>query len=110
MRMFLQQVVELHLEPLLDSLFGYNKIKVEGENDHNTISTTNRDTMSYNCLPSGLFDTSITFRRPIHTTFDESISLHVYLDDLIISVKGLIATLGFQVLGHFRITFVLETN
>jgi hypothetical protein len=110
MRMFLQQVVELHLEPLLDSLFGYNKIKVEGENYHNTISTTNRDTMSYNCLPSGLFDTSIALRRPIHTTFDESVSLHAYLDDLIVSVKGLIATSGFQVLGHFRITFVLDTN
>jgi hypothetical protein len=106
MRMFLQQVLELHSEPLLDSLFGYNKIKVEGENYHNTISTTNRDTVSYNCLPSSLFDTSIALRRTIHTTtihttFDESVSLHAYLHDLIISVKGLIATSGFQVLGHF---------
>jgi hypothetical protein len=108
--MFLQQVVDLHLETLLESLFGYNKIKVEGKNYHNTISTTNRDTMSYNFLTFGLFDTSIALRRFIHTTFDELVSLHAYLDDLIISVKGLIATSRFQVLGHFRITFVLDTN
>jgi hypothetical protein len=110
MEMFQQQIVELYLEPLLDSFFGYNKIKVEGENYHKTTFTTNRDTMSYNCLPSGLFDTSITLRRPIHTTFDKLVSLHAYLDDLIVSVKGLIVTSGFQVLGHFWITFVLDTN
>jgi hypothetical protein len=108
--MFQQQIVELYLEPLLESFFGYNKIKLEGENYHKTTFITNHDTMSYNCLPSGLFDTSITFKRPIHTTLDELVSLHAYLDDLIISVKGMIATSEFQVLGHFRITFVLDTN
>jgi len=41
MEMFLQQVVESRLEPLLDSLFGYNKIKVEGENIHKTTFITN---------------------------------------------------------------------
>jgi hypothetical protein len=110
MKMFLQQVVELHLEPLLDSLFGYNKIKVEGENIHKTTFITNCDTMSYNYLPSGLFDTSITLKGPIHTTFDELVSLHAYLDDLIVCVKRLIVTSEFQVLGHFQITFVLDTN
>jgi hypothetical protein len=110
MEMFQQKIVELYLEPLLDSFFGYNKIKVEGASYHKTTFTTNHDTMSYNCLPSGLFDTSIALRRPIHTSFDKLVSLHAYLVDLIISVKGKIATLGFQVLGHFRITFVLNTN
>jgi hypothetical protein len=108
--MFQQQIVELYLEPLLDSFFGYNKIKVEGENYHKTTLTTNRDTMSYNCLPSGLFDTSIALRRPIHITFDKSVCLQAYLDDLIVSVKGMIVTSGFQMLGHFWITFVLDTN
>jgi hypothetical protein len=110
MRMFLQQVVELHLEPLFDSFFGYNKIKVEGENYHSSISTTNHDTMFYNCLPYGLFDTSIAWRRPIHTTLDDSFCIHSYLDDLIVSVKGIIDTSGFQVLDHFHITFFLDTN
>jgi hypothetical protein len=110
MRMFLQQVVELHLELLLDYLFGYNKIKVEGGNYHNTISTTNHDTMYYNFLPFGLFDTSTALRSPIDTTFNEMVSLHAYLDDLIVSIKGMIATSRFQVWGHFWITFVLETN
>jgi hypothetical protein len=59
MEMFLQQVVESQLEPLLDNLFGYSKIKVEGENIHKTTFITNCDTMSYDCLPSGLFDASI---------------------------------------------------
>jgi hypothetical protein len=66
--------------------------------------------MSYNCWPSGLLDASITLNQPIHTTFDESVSLHAYLDDLIISVEGLIVTSEFQVSGHFQITFVLDTN
>jgi hypothetical protein len=110
MKIFLQQVVELHLEPLLDSLFGYNKTKVKGANIHKTTFTTNCDTMSYNCLHSSLFDTSIALKRPIHTTFNELVGLHVYLDDLIICVKRLIFTSECQVLGHFKINFVLDTN
>jgi len=43
-------------------------------------------------------------------TFEDLISLHAYLDDLIMYRKGLIITLEFQVLGPFQITFVLETN
>jgi hypothetical protein len=83
---------------------------VEGENIHKTTFTTNCDTMSYNCWPSGLFDTSITVKQPIHTTFNELVSLHVYLDDLIVCVKRLIVTSKSQVLGHFHITFLLDTN
>ena len=90
MKRFLQQVVELHLEPLLDNLFGYNKTKVKGENIQKTTFITNCDTMSYSFLPSGLLDTSITLKRPIHTIFKELLSLHVYLDDLIVCVKKLI--------------------
>ena len=108
--MFQQQIVELYLEPLLDSFFGCNKIKVEGENYHKTTFITNHDTMSYNCLPSGLVDTSIALRRPVHITFDKLGRLQAYIDDLIVSVKGMIVTSGFQMLGHFQITFVLDTN
>jgi hypothetical protein len=98
MKRFMQDVVELHLEPLLDNLFGYNKTKVKGENIH---KTTFCDTMSYSCLSSGLLDTSIALKRPIHTTFDELVSFHVYLDDLIVCVKRLIVTPECQVLGYF---------
>jgi hypothetical protein len=108
--MFLQQVVESQLEPLLNSLFGYNRIKVEGENINKTTFITDCDTMSYNCLPSGLFDASTTFKRPIHTTFDELVSLHAYLDDLFVCAKGMIIKPEFQVLGHFQTMFVLDTN
>jgi len=61
-------------------------------------------------LPSSLLYESITLNWPIHTTLDESASLHAYLDDLIISIKGMIATSEFQVLSHFQITFFLDTN
>jgi hypothetical protein len=43
-------------------------------------------------------------------TFDELVSLHLYLDDLIVCVKGLIITSEFQVLAPFQIAFVLDTN
>jgi hypothetical protein len=59
---------------------------------------------------SSLLDTSTTFKRPMHTTLDELVSLHLYLDDLIVCVKGLIITSEFQVLGPFQIDFVLDTN
>jgi hypothetical protein len=88
MEMFLQQVVESQLRPLLDSLFGYKRIKVKGENIHKTTFITNCDTMPYKCFPSGLLDASISLKRPIHTTFNELVSLHAYLDDLIMCVKG----------------------
>jgi hypothetical protein len=110
MKRFLQMVVELHLEPLLDSLFGYNETKVKGTNIHKTNFITNCDTMSYNFLPFGIFDTSSALRRPIHTTFEELLSVHVYLDDLIVCVKRMIVMLECRVLGHFHITFVLDTN
>jgi hypothetical protein len=45
MEMFLQQVVESQLRPLLDSLFGYKRITVKRENVNKTTFITNCDTM-----------------------------------------------------------------
>jgi hypothetical protein len=101
MEMFLQQVVESQLRPLLDSLFGYKRIKVKGENVHKTTFIINCDTMPYKCLPSSLFDVGTALERHIHTTFNELVSLHAYLYDLIMCVKTLMITSKFQVLGHF---------
>jgi hypothetical protein len=68
--------------------------------------------MTYERMLSGLPDASTTFKRPIQITLDELISIHIYLDDLIIYVKGLLITSEFQVLflGPFKIAFVLDTN
>jgi hypothetical protein len=57
-------------------------------------------------------DSSTTFKIPIQITLDELISIHIYLDDLIIYVNGLLVTSEFQVLWlcPFKITFVLSTN
>jgi hypothetical protein len=96
MEMFLQQVVESQLEPLFDSLFGYDKIKIEGENIHKTTFIISWGTMSYNFLPSSLFDASIPLKGPMHTTFDELVSLHAYLDDLIVCEKRLIIHHNFK--------------
>jgi hypothetical protein len=109
-RIILQHVVELQLKPLLDEILGYNKIKVKGAKVHKTTFITDYDTMSYRCLLSGLLDASISFKRPIHTTFDELVSLHIYLDDLIMCVKGMVIKSDFQELGPFQIAFVFDTN
>jgi hypothetical protein len=68
--------------------------------------------MTYKLLLSSLPDTSTSFKRPINTNFDELVSIHLYLDDLIVYVKGLIITSEFQVLflSPFKISFVLDTN
>jgi hypothetical protein len=68
--------------------------------------------MNYKCMFSGLPDASTAFKIPIHTTLDELINIHIYLDDLIISIERMIITSEFQVLflGPFKISFVLNTN
>ena len=112
MEMTLQLVVRSQRRPLVDSFFGYNQNKGKREEAHKTTLITNWGTMTYKCLLSSLPDASIAFKRPIWTTLDEFISIHIYLDDLIVHVKGLIITSEFQVLflGPFKIAFVLNTN
>jgi hypothetical protein len=46
----------------------------------------------------------------MHMTLDELVSLHLYLDELIVRVKGMMITSDFQVIGPFQIAFVLDTN
>ena len=94
-QMFLQQVVESQLRPFLDSL----RIKVEGENVHKTTFIANCDTMPYKCWLFSLLDIGIAFKKIMHMTLGELVSLHLYLDDLIVCIKGLIMMSGFQVLG-----------
>jgi hypothetical protein len=93
MEMFLQQFVRSQMRPLFENFLGYSKIKGKGADVRKTTLITNWGTMTYKCLFSGLPNASIAFKRPIHTTLDELISIHIYLDDLIIYVKGLIITL-----------------
>jgi hypothetical protein len=109
MEMILQQVVRSQMRPLLDNFLGYSKIKEKGVDVHKTTLITNWSTVTYKCLFSALHDASTTFKRPIHTTLDELISIHIYLDDLIIYVKGVIISSEFQVLflGPFKIALSL---
>jgi hypothetical protein len=108
MEMILQQVVRSQMSPLLDNFLGYSQIKGKGADAHKTTLIINWGTMTDKCLLSGLPYASTTFKRPIQTTLDELISIHIYLDDLIVHVKGLIITPEFQVLflGPFKIDFV----
>jgi hypothetical protein len=103
-------VVESQLRPLLDSLSVYNRIKVKGENFHETTFNTNFNTTPYKCCVSRLLDTGTAFKKTMHMTLDELLSLHLYLDDLIVCVKGLMITSNFQVIDAFQIAFVLDTN
>ena len=66
--------------------------------------------MLYKCRIFSVLDIGTAFKKPMHMTLDELISLHLYLDDLIVRVKGLMITSYFQVIGPFQISFVLDTN
>jgi hypothetical protein len=112
MEIILQQVVELQLRPLLDSFLGCRKTKLKGVDAYKTTLIISWVTMSYKCQLSGLLDASTTFKNTIHTTVDELISIHIYLDDIIICIKGMIITSDFQVLfmDPFKFYFVPYTN
>jgi hypothetical protein len=112
MEMILQQVVMSQTRPSLDSFFGYNQIKGKGADAHKTTLITNWGTMTYKRMLFGLPNASISFKRPIRITLDELINIHIFLDDLIVYVKGMIIISEFQVLflGPFKIAFALDTN
>jgi hypothetical protein len=112
MEMILQQVAGSQMMSLLDSFSGYNQIKVKMADKYKTTFITNWGTVTYERMLSGVPDASTTFKRPIQITLDELIGIHIYLDDLIIYVKGMLITSEFQVLflGPFKIDFVLGTN
>ena len=110
MEKFLQQMLESQLETLLDSFFGYKRIKVKGENVHKTTFITNCDTMPYKFHLFSLIDIGIAFKKTMHMTLDELVSLHLYLDELMMSIKGMMITSYFQVISPFQIAFVLDTN
>jgi hypothetical protein len=92
MEMFLQHVIESQLRPLLESLFGYKRIKIKGVNVHKTSFITNCDTMPYKFRLFSLLDTGTTFKKTLHMTLDELVSHHLYLDELIVRVKGMMIT------------------
>jgi hypothetical protein len=112
MEMILQQVVRSQMRPLLHNFFGYNQIKGKGEDDHKTTLITNLGIVTYERMLSGLPDASTTFKGHMKITPGELIIIHIYLNDLIVCVKGLIITSEFQVLwlSPFKISFVLGTN
>jgi hypothetical protein len=107
--MILQKVAGSQIMTLLNVLFSYNQIEVKAADSYKTTLITDWGTMTYECI---LSDASATFKIPIQITLDELISIHIYLDDLIIYIKGLLVTSEFQLLwlGLFKIAFVLSTD
>jgi hypothetical protein len=93
---------------------GYNQFKIKGENKYKTTFIIHWGTLNYEHMPSGLFDVSTTFKRPMQINFDDLIDkiIHIYLDDLIVYFKGLSIVSKFQELwlGPFKIAFFLGTN
>jgi len=80
------------MSPLLDNFLGYSRIKGKETDAHKTTLIINLGTMIDKCMIFGLPYASTTFKRPIQTTLDELINVHIYLDDLIVRVKGVIIT------------------
>jgi hypothetical protein len=112
MEMILQQVGRSQMGPLLDIFFGCNQIKVKRAYAYKTTFITNWGTVTYERVLYGLPDASTTFKIPLQITPNELINIHIYLDDLIVYVKGLLITSKIQELwlGPFKISFVLGTN
>jgi hypothetical protein len=108
----LQQVTRSQMMPLLNVFSSYNQIKVKGEDVFKTTFITAWGTVNYESMISGLPNASTTFKRPIQINLGELIGVHIYLDDIIIYIKGLLITSEFQVLflGPFKISFVLDAN
>jgi hypothetical protein len=86
MEMILQQVVSSQMRALLDSFFGYNQIKVKGEDTYKSTLINNWGTLTYERMRSRLSITSTTFKGSMQMTFNDLTGkiTHVYLDDLII--------------------------
>jgi hypothetical protein len=73
-------------------LFGYNEIKVKGENVHKNTFITNCDTMPHKCRIFSLLDRGTSLKKTMHMTLDELASLHLYLDKIIVRIKGMMIT------------------
>jgi hypothetical protein len=57
-----------------------------------------------------LLNIGTTLKKTMHMTLNELVSLHLYLDELIVCVKGMMITSYFEVIGPFQIDFILDTN
>jgi hypothetical protein len=114
MEMILQQVAGSQMMSLLDEFSSYSQIKVKREDKYKTTFITHWGTLTYERMPSGLFDASATFKSPMQLAYDDLIEviIHIYLDDIVLYSKGLSITSKFQKLwlGPFKIAFVLGTN
>jgi hypothetical protein len=90
MEMILQQVAGSQMMSLLDGFSGYNQIKVKREDKYKTTFITHWGTFSYECMPFGLSNASVTLQGVVQIVFDDVIDkiIHIYLDDLIVYSKG----------------------
>ena len=65
-------------------------------------------------MPFGLSNVGATFQRDMEIVFNDLIDkiIHIYIDDLIVYIKGPSIVSKFQELwlGPFKIAFVLGTN
>jgi hypothetical protein len=110
--MILQQFAWSQMMTLLDIFPDYNQIKVNEADNYKTTFITDLGTLTYECKPFGLYDVGTTFKKLVQITLEELINIHIYLDDLIIYVKGLLITSEFQLLflGPLKNLFVLDTK
>jgi len=84
MEMILQQVAVSQMMSLLDGFSGYNQIRVNRVDKYKTTFTIQWGTFSYEQIPFGLINASVTFHRAMQITFNDIICkiIQIYLDDL----------------------------
>jgi hypothetical protein len=75
---------------LLDSLSGYNQIKVKRADKYKTTFITRWGTFAYERIPFVLSNLGATFERAMKITFDDLIGniIWIYLDDLNVYSKN----------------------
>jgi hypothetical protein len=97
--MISQQVAGSQMMSLIDGFSGYNQIKVKRTDKYKTTFTTHWGTFSYECMPFGLSNASVTFQRAMQISFDDLIGkiIQIYLDDLTVYSKN-----RLDHFGHLR--------
>jgi hypothetical protein len=90
MEMILQQVAGSQMMSLLDGFSGYNQIKVKRIDKYKATFITCWGTFTYECMPFGLFNVGVTFKRAMQIDFDDLIGkiIQIYLDDLTVYSKN----------------------
>ena len=70
----------------MDAFFGYNRIKMDEEDQEKTLFVTNQGLFCYKVMSFGLKNSGATYQRLINKIFAHQIerNVQVYVDDMLV--------------------------